>query len=391
MPRSFLVRKPANSSDVNVQVCTPSRKEEEKVERNGKEAREERNGWPQNKRSEIHGKVFYSSNKASDSSHYKHGHDYNENTKQWDNLTEQKTQSCKDGNQRKKKAGEEVKRKREDESSEKVDENENLVKIERTNITSKGIQPPSFLQHHPRVEGYLKHNSVFFPTSGILSPSVWPYQQPVPQSRPESFARWMQHWAETRQALNGQSPFRYYNSFSVAMPPSAESEPMSLIQEQSIPSDGQLELSPRSSPQKRFYSCSICDKLFNNSISLKQHMIVHSSSKPFQCHACQKSFKRSSTLSTHMLIHSDTRPFECEFCGKKFHQKSDMKKHTYTHTGEKPHYCTFCGKSFSQSSNLITHCRKHKGFKPFSCHECGVSFFRKVDLRRHNYLHELKE
>lgn len=250
--------------------------------------------------------------------------------------------------------------------------------------------PQPFL-HHTRPDGYFKNGPLYIPASsaGILSPAVWPYQQPGTQDRPESFARWMQQWAETRQALSGQNPFRYYHSFPGALTSQSKPESVSSESPNISPREVRLQTGQRSS--KRFYSCNICDKLFNNSISLKQHMIVHSSKKPFQCHVCQKSFKRSSTLSTHMLIHSDTRPFECEFCGKKFHQKSDMKKHTYTHTGEKPHCCTFCGKSFSQSSNLITHCRKHKGFKPFSCHECGISFFRKVDLRRHNYLHEIKE
>jgi growth factor independent 1 len=231
-----------------------------------------------------------------------------------------------------------------------------------------------------------------YPTSGMISGPIWTYPQ-ANQNRPESFTRWMQHWAETRRALNGHSPYRYYDSFpsgvnsQTACPKSASIT--ELQQEGSDPDRGNK--GGQRSNQKRYYSCKICEKIFNNSISLKQHLIVHSSRKPFACHVCEKSFKRSSTLSTHMLIHSDTRPFECEFCGKKFHQKSDMKKHTYTHTGEKPHCCTFCGKSFSQSSNLITHCRKHKGFKPFSCQECGVAFFRKVDLRRHYYLHDIKE
>lgn len=243
------------------------------------------------------------------------------------------------------------------------------------------------------MEQYSKSCQNFLQASGILPASIWPYPQ-VNQPEPESFSRWMQHWAETRRALNGQNPYSYYDSF-----PNGLNSPTACLKSDSLASNQQNK-DDRPSPgnktgqrsaQKRFYTCHICEKIFNNSISLKQHLIVHSSKKPFTCHICQKAFKRSSTLSTHMLIHSDTRPFECEFCGKKFHQKSDMKKHTYTHTGEKPHCCTFCGKSFSQSSNLITHCRKHKGFKPFSCGDCGVSFFRKVDLRRHYYLHDVKD
>jgi growth factor independent 1 len=139
---------------------------------------------------------------------------------------------------------------------------------------------------------------------------------------------------------------------------------------------------------RRPYECQVCGKTFGHSVSLEQHISVHTNEKLFSCKQCDKTFKRSSTLSTHMLIHSDTRPFPCEYCGKRFHQKSDMKKHTYIHTGEKPHVCQECGKAFSQSSNLITHSRKHTGHKPFICTICSRAFYRKVDLRRHAFTHE---
>ena len=144
----------------------------------------------------------------------------------------------------------------------------------------------------------------------------------------------------------------------------------------------------RSHAGRRPYECQVCGKTFGHSVSLQQHVSVHTNEKSFSCKQCNKTFKRSSTLSTHMLIHSDTRPFPCEYCGKRFHQKSDMKKHTYIHTGEKPHVCRECGKAFSQSSNLITHSRKHTGHKPFVCAICSRAFYRKVDLRRHAFTHD---
>lgn len=262
----------------------------------------------------------------------------------------------------------------------------------------------------------------FLPTFSTLKHQQRPFwrSSPLPlwncfQQSPgetESFARWMHQWAEMRRLQNNtpriplgnsQGAYQLYNAL---MPQGGITNNKTQTDENSQKVNG-LQVNYANSSfvreqalgndrktkalAKQLYRCDVCDKVFNNSISLKQHMIVHSSKKPFQCKTCGKSFKRSSTLSTHMLIHSDTRPFECHFCGKRFHQKSDMKKHTYIHTGEKPHQCSFCGKSFSQSSNLITHCRKHKGFKPFSCDDCGVSFMRKVDLRRHMYTHEMED
>ncbi|XP_078342347.1 uncharacterized protein LOC144628150 isoform X2 [Oculina patagonica] len=235
---------------------------------------------------------------------------------------------------------------------------------------------------------------------------LWNLRQ-QPYNGSEAFARWMQQWAEMRRLQNDPSTgaYRYYNV--LMQQEGAISKLKTKTDDEFQKENGQQKFNCVRSPgseqeekndnpktpgsvRRQLYQCQVCEKVFNNSISLKQHMIVHSTKKPFQCKVCGKSFKRSSTLSTHMLIHSDTRPFECQFCSKRFHQKSDMKKHTYIHTGEKPHQCSFCGKSFSQSSNLITHCRKHKGFQPFSCDECGISFMRKVDLRRHMYTHEVE-
>ena len=276
-------------------------------------------------------------------------------------------------------------------------------------ILTQGLILDSGLRFSPTFSTFIDQQRQIWKTPAL---PLWNCLQQTPGG-PESFTRWMQQWAEMRRLqsntpgvpLGGsQGAYQFYN---VLMPQEGTLSKRKTQTDETFQKENDQQENFASSRvakevvaeneskfrsvTKQLYNCEICDKVFNNSISLKQHMIVHSSKKPFQCEACGKSFKRSSTLSTHMLIHSDTRPFECQFCGKRFHQKSDMKKHTYIHTGEKPHQCSYCGKSFSQSSNLITHCRKHKGFKPFSCDDCGVSFMRKVDLRRHLYTHETED
>lgn len=293
-------------------------------------------------------------------------------------------------------------------------------KHERPLFNSSGFSLDSEKRFLPNLAEFKEqcHSDPFWKTPSL---PLWNCFQQT-QREAKSFTRWMQQWAQTMrlQTLTPGIPFGdthvipigdyqgMYRHCGALMPQEGCTNKKNIeIEEKQFPRESFQEVNytevnqgkdhsmgnerrPRSMT-KQLYHCQVCDKVFNNSISLKQHMIVHSSKKPFQCKSCGKSFKRSSTLSTHMLIHSDTRPFECHFCGKRFHQKSDMKKHTYIHTGEKPHQCSFCGKSFSQSSNLITHCRKHKGFKPFSCEECGISFMRKVDLRRHLYTHEMED
>ena len=230
------------------------------------------------------------------------------------------------------------------------------------------------------------------------------YQLAHPKQSYATHHPWLEYKQVQRALLHERSlaihqPMRYERGLSLAVyepigsanvPHSASNQPMG-NEVQDIQTKASRVQTDRPKPKsKKLHTCPICEKIFTQSVSLKQHMIVHSSAKPYKCSCCSKSFKRSSTLSTHLLIHTGIRPFACEFCGKRFHQKSDMKKHTFVHTGQKPHRCLQCGKCFSQSSNLLTHCKKHVGFQPFSCEICGATFVKKIELRRHRYRHEFK-
>ncbi|ELU09398.1 hypothetical protein CAPTEDRAFT_75757, partial [Capitella teleta] len=92
--------------------------------------------------------------------------------------------------------------------------------------------------------------------------------------------------------------------------------------------------------------------------------------RPFTCSVCNKGFDQADVLKTHMRIHSGEKPFTCSVCNKGFSQSGDLKKHMRIHSGEKPFACSVCKKGFSQSSYLKTHMMIHSGEKPFACSVC---------------------
>ncbi|GFT27003.1 zinc finger protein 99 [Trichonephila clavipes] len=112
--------------------------------------------------------------------------------------------------------------------------------------------------------------------------------------------------------------------------------------------------------------CTICDKHFNQSSSLKRHMVSHSGERPFDCEQCDKSFKTKAALKRHSIIHTGECPFECSTCKRKFNQISNLRKHLVIHNNNCPFYCVVCGKGFNQLSNLKKHMVVHREHKVVS-------------------------
>ncbi|KAG8192733.1 hypothetical protein JTE90_009755 [Oedothorax gibbosus] len=117
--------------------------------------------------------------------------------------------------------------------------------------------------------------------------------------------------------------------------------------------------------------CSVCDKHFNQSSSLKRHMVSHSGERPFNCDQCDKTFKTKAALKRHSIIHTGECPFECSTCKRKFNQISNLRKHLVIHNNNCPFYCDVCGKGFNQLSNLKKHLVVHREDKVQSNIESG--------------------
>lgn len=174
---------------------------------------------------------------------------------------------------------------------------------------------------------------------------------------------------------------------------------------------------------KKFYTCSQCDKYYTSSSHLKIHIRSdHTGERPFHCNfdGCGKKFNTAYTLKVHERTHTNDRPYQCLQCSKAFKTSGDLVKHTRTHTGEKPFKCSFegcnksfttndinkmhmrthfndkryecgkegCGKKFINSTNLNNHMRIHSGEKPFKCSLCEKAFTEYSSLYKHMNIHK---
>ena len=119
---------------------------------------------------------------------------------------------------------------------------------------------------------------------------------------------------------------------------------------------------------KKFHKCEICKKDFGVATSLKKHIkIVHNNERKM-CPICGKmlnpDFFKQHMVTTHSITNNETETLKCQFCQKVFVNNSKFKQHMNVHTGSKPHKCKYCGQGFADNSNKISHERSvHEGIK----------------------------
>ena len=138
------------------------------------------------------------------------------------------------------------------------------------------------------------------------------------------------------------------------------------------------------------YKCSICDRMFSNKATCKQHMQDHKEknmedkqNETNKCLICTKTFVSESKLQIHQKVHAER---VCSVCQKIFNTNSTLVQHMKIHAlevGQKPYTCSVCNKGFAQIGNLRVHERIHSGDKPYCCEKCDKRFKGSGELRKH--------
>ncbi|XP_071050728.1 zinc finger protein 569-like [Onthophagus taurus] len=103
---------------------------------------------------------------------------------------------------------------------------------------------------------------------------------------------------------------------------------------------------------ERSFSCKICKKSFRTKTILKEHMRIHTNSKPFVCNICQKSFAQRRGLHIHIRIHTNsTLRKHC-----KIHIISLSNIWYFPEQKFEPRTCMGCNKTYTTTdSSFVAH------------------------------------
>ena len=129
--------------------------------------------------------------------------------------------------------------------------------------------------------------------------------------------------------------------------------------------------------------CPVCQKAFNNPLSLECYKYMHKE-KRFMCSTCNEGFQFRSQLRLHNVIHQRRAKHFCVYpgCYKKFKNKPDLNRHAKCHTSKETK-CPDCPYQTIDKRNFDSHRRSHSRIERYFCETCGKGFIYNTQKKRH--------
>lgn len=136
------------------------------------------------------------------------------------------------------------------------------------------------------------------------------------------------------------------------------------------------------------FKCLFCEKILPTKIRLDAHMISHSHSKDdkkmYSCDICHKEFITLANVNIHKRkVHEDIKNSLCTICGLSLYDKSQLKQHMMSHSSERPFKCNQCEATFRHFNDVAVHNRLHTGERPFQCKFCDQKFIANTNMTKH--------
>ena len=129
--------------------------------------------------------------------------------------------------------------------------------------------------------------------------------------------------------------------------------------------------------------CPVCQKAFNNPLSLERHKYMHKE-KQFMCSTCNEGFQFRSQLRLHNIVHQCRVKHFCVYpgCYKKFKNKPDLNRHAKCHASKETK-CPDCLYQTKDKRNFDSHRRSHSRIERYFCETCGKGFIYNTQKKHH--------
>ena len=100
--------------------------------------------------------------------------------------------------------------------------------------------------------------------------------------------------------------------------------------------------------------CDVCKHVFATKSMLSRHIARHATRGRRKCRRCPARFSDADAFNEHRAQHAAT-DYRCTVCGKSWSNSRDLRNHVMTHSSDKPFSCDRCHKRFKSQLGQRRH------------------------------------